>query len=127
MRPFSDNVKSLMLQKGISQTDLCLRTGIGKSNLSEYLSDKYFPKPNKLKLIAEALGVTTVDLMGKGVVPSSAPATSFSDEMERELLEKFRKLPDVQKSELMDIIDVKLNYWAKSDNFKMVDTSDCPF
>ena len=114
-----------MLQKGISQTDLCLRTGIGKSNLSEYLSDKYFPKPNKLKLIAEALGVTTVDLMVKGVAPSSAPATSFN--MERELLEKFRKLPDVQKSELMDIIDVKLNYWAKSDNLKMVDTSDCPF
>ena len=98
MSQFSDNVKSLMLQKGISQTDLCLRTGIGKSNLSEYLSDKYFPKPN-----------------------------SLNDDMERELLEKFRKLPDVQKSELMDIIDVKLNYWAKSDNFKMVDTSDCPF
>ena len=65
--------------------------------------------------------------MGKGVAPSSAPATSFSDEMERELLEKFRKLPDVQKSELMDIIDVKLNYWAKPDKFKMVDTSECPF
>ena len=47
MSQFSDNVKSLMLQKGISPTDLCLRTGIGKSNLSEYLSDKYFPKPNK--------------------------------------------------------------------------------
>ena len=43
MSQFSNNVKSLMLQKGISQTDLCLRTGIGKSNLS----DKYFPKPNK--------------------------------------------------------------------------------
>ena len=127
MSQFSDNVKSLMLEKGISQTDLCLRTGIGKSNLSEYLSDKYFPKPNKLKLIAEALGVTTVDLMGKGVAPSSAPATSLNDDMERELLEKFRKLPDVQKSELMDIIDVKLNYWAKPDKFKMVDTSECPF
>ena len=127
MSQFSDNVKSLMLEKGISQTDLCPRTGIGKSNLCEYLSDKYFPKPNKLKLIAEALGVTTVDLMGKGVLPSSAPATSFNDEMERELLEKFRKLPDVQKSELMDIIDVKLNYWAKPDKFKMVDTSECPF
>ena len=36
MSQFSDNVKSLMLQKGISQTDLCLRTDIGKSNLSEY-------------------------------------------------------------------------------------------
>ena len=47
MSQFSDNVKSLMLQKGISQTDLCLRTDIGKSNLSEYLSDKYFPKTNK--------------------------------------------------------------------------------
>lgn len=65
--------------------------------------------------------------MGKGIAPSSAPATSFNDEMERELLEKFRKLPDVQKSELMDIIDVKLNYWSKPDKFKMVDTSDCPF
>ena len=73
MSQFSDNVKSLMLQEGISQTDLCLRTGIGKSNLSEYLSDKYFPKPNKLKLIAEALGVTTVDLMGKGEFDVAVP------------------------------------------------------
>ena len=55
MSQFSDNVKSLMLQKGISQTDLYLRTGIGESKIKH----KRYPQIPLRKYLSYFLYINT--------------------------------------------------------------------
>ena len=59
---FAKNLKSVMDEKNINQTDLSNLTGIGKPSLSQYLSGKNIPHRRRIFEIATALGVTTVRL-----------------------------------------------------------------
>lgn len=56
---FAKNLKSIMDEKNINQTDLSNLTGIGKPSLSQYLSGKNIPHRRRILEIATALGVTT--------------------------------------------------------------------
>ena len=56
---FAKNLKSIMDEKNISQTDLSKLTGIGKPSLSQYLSGKNIPQRRRIFEIATALGVPT--------------------------------------------------------------------
>ena len=56
---FAKNLKSIMDEKNINQTDLSILTGIGKPSLSQYLSGKNVPHKRRIFDIATALGVTT--------------------------------------------------------------------
>jgi transcriptional regulator with XRE-family HTH domain len=55
---FAKNLKSVMDEKNINQTDLSILTGIGKPSLSQYLSGKNIPHKRRIFDIAAALGVT---------------------------------------------------------------------
>lgn len=59
---FADNLKVIMTEKGISQADLSKLTGIGRSSISQYLSGKNVPTPERKAVIAEAIGVQTEEL-----------------------------------------------------------------
>ena len=59
---FADNLRSVMLDKGMSQQDLAARIGKAKSSVSQYLSGKNVPKDDVKKKIAEVLGCTVEDL-----------------------------------------------------------------
>lgn len=50
--------------RGITQADLCRKTGIATSTMSQYMTDKYEPKRNALGKIAKALNVDEAWLMG---------------------------------------------------------------
>jgi DNA-binding Xre family transcriptional regulator len=56
---FAVNLKSVMDEKNLNQTDLSNLTGIGKPSLSQYLSGKNIPHRRRIFQIATALGVTT--------------------------------------------------------------------
>ena len=56
---FAKNLKSVMDERNINQTDLSNLTGIGKPSLSQYLSGKNIPHRRRITEIATALGVTT--------------------------------------------------------------------
>ena len=56
---FAVNLKSVMDEKNLNQTDLSNLTGIGKPSLSQYLSGKNIPHRRRIFEIATALGVTT--------------------------------------------------------------------
>lgn len=56
------NIKQAMTAIGITQLELCEKTGISKSSMSEYLSGRHEPKDDKLKLIAEVLNVSVDEL-----------------------------------------------------------------
>ena len=54
---FAKNLKSVMDEKNINQTDLSHLTGIGKPSLSQYLSGKHTPHRRRISEIATALGI----------------------------------------------------------------------
>lgn len=78
MNSFSERLKEAMSLKKVSQTELCERTGIPKSAMSQYLSGAFTPKQKRTYLIAHALDINEAWLLGYpdvGISPSH-PALS---------------------------------------------------
>ena len=62
---FSENLKSLMIEQGMTQKQLSGLTGIGASSISQYLSGATsIPKAPALKKIANALNTSVAFLLG---------------------------------------------------------------
>lgn len=61
---FSTRLREVLKEKGITQTELSKRTGISKSVISEWLSDKYEPKQDKVYIVAENLSISPSWLFG---------------------------------------------------------------
>lgn len=64
MADFCVNLKKALEDKQCSQAELSRITGISKSFISQYLSGKFKPKADKLKLISKALNVSEASLLG---------------------------------------------------------------
>lgn len=54
---FTDQVKKIMLEKGLTQQDLADKLKVSKANISVYLNAKRNPKPATIYKIAKALDV----------------------------------------------------------------------
>ena len=63
MNESAKRLKQAMEIKGINQQDLAQKSGIGKSNISRYLSGAYEPKSGVAQKLATALGVSPLWLM----------------------------------------------------------------
>lgn len=63
----SKRMKKAMDIRGMKQVDLVEKTGLGKSAISQYISGKYESKQKAVYLIAKALDVNEVWLMGHDV------------------------------------------------------------
>lgn len=75
---FPKRLKSILEETGMRQTDLCDKTGIGKSAMSQYIHGAFIPKQKKLSAIAEALDVSEAWLMGYDV-PRFPKESCFKD------------------------------------------------
>lgn len=62
--PFKDRLNRAMTIRNIRAVDLCKRTGLSDGTISQYRSGYAEPKADKLQLIADALKVNPVWLMG---------------------------------------------------------------
>lgn len=51
-------------KSGLSQKDICDRTGMSPSAISSYLSGRYFPKQKSLEMLSDVLNVSIPYLMG---------------------------------------------------------------
>lgn len=60
----SERIKYALAKTGLKQTDLCKKTGIPKSAMSQYISGAFEPKQDRVELIAKALDVNEAWLMG---------------------------------------------------------------
>ncbi|MCI8388842.1 MAG: helix-turn-helix domain-containing protein [Clostridiales bacterium] len=105
MEEFCDRLCEIMKEKGISQIELCIATGISKSALSQYISGSFKPKQKRTLLLAEALGVDPAWLMGYDV-PRERAGTEDSklSYREKELVKAYRSNPSLrcQIDELLD-------------------------
>ncbi len=67
MTSIADRIQEALDMRGMKQSDLAERTGIGKSSISTYLTGEYEPKQRNLYKMAEVLDVNPSWLMGLDV------------------------------------------------------------
>ena len=65
--PCSERLKQASLIRNIKQVELCEKTGIKKSAMSQYFRGTFEPKQNSIYLLAKVLDVTEAWLMGYDV------------------------------------------------------------
>lgn len=64
MEDFTARLNQALQQKQMTQSELCEKTGISRSTMSQYCSGSFRPRDGKLRRIAKALGVKEAWLMG---------------------------------------------------------------
>lgn len=67
MATTSERIREALEIRGMKQSELVEKTGIGKSSISTYISGNYLPKQKNLHKIASALNVSESWLMGLNV------------------------------------------------------------
>lgn len=84
--PFSKRLNIAIQKNGITQSELCTKTGIPKSAMSQYLAGYFEPKHDRLYVLAQALGVSEGWLMGydipeerKGLADQSPEALELEE------------------------------------------------
>lgn len=120
--PCSVRIRKALSIRNMRQADLCEKAGISKSTLSEYLSGRYLPKQDKTFLIAQALNVDPVWLMGYDVPmeskaqPDIKKVPHTEDELsegEKLVLQLFRQIPEDKQTEALDLLRVALRMQKK--------------
>ena len=98
---FKNRMAMALSLRQMKQSELSRLTSIDSGTINNYLSGKYEPKQNRLEIIANALDVSPVWLMGFDVPmerETSTPEKLELDEGEKMLLDLFRRVPVESRS-----------------------------
>lgn len=93
---------------GLTQAELCKKTGITKGAMSSYLSGRYFPKQRAIEALADALNVSIPYLMGYDEMVISEDGIQTDYLSDGVLIEKVKKLSPSSRMLLDSIIDTML-------------------
>lgn len=97
--------------RNMTQAELCQKTKIPKSALSEYIKGLYEPKQDRLLLLSDALNVDPVWLMGFDIPMEKEDKKISSGELtegEKTVLELFRAIPEDQQPVVLAMIRAAL-------------------
>ena len=91
-------IKKALSIRNMTQSELCRRTKIATSAMSEYVKGLYDPKQDKIYLMAQALNVDPVWLQGFDVPMEKEDKKSSSDELvltegEKAFIKLLRRVP----------------------------------
>ena len=107
METTANRLKEAMNIRQLKAVDLHNATGINKSSISQYISGTVKPKQDRIYLLAKALNVDELWLMGHNVPierrpspPTPAPASTDS-----EYIEKYKALNPAHKDAVNNQID----------------------
>ena len=67
MTTFTERLKNAMEQANMSQSALSEQAGASKAAISQYLSGKNTPGPDRIKALADATGASTTRRTRKGM------------------------------------------------------------
>lgn len=98
---FAKNLCYYMELSGKKQTDIADYLGVSKSTVSDWCKGNMVPRMGKIEKLANYFGILKSDL-----IEEKKPATN--DELEKKLIEDFRKVPDENKDLLLDMVKVFL-------------------
>lgn len=113
----ANRLKRAMEIRNMKAIDLHDKTGIGKSSISQYMNGKVKPKQDRIYLMAQALNVDELWLMGHDVPmerieraesapPPSQPYRAELTEHEREHIELYRELDERGRNAVDDLTDL---------------------
>lgn len=113
MARINSNIYSLRKSLKMSMEELGNKIGTTKQTIQKYESGEIKNIPyDKINLLAEALNVTPVELMGFDDMPNVKEVRHLDAEMaviDFELNHKFGKLTDTEQKEVMQYIDFLLS------------------
>ena len=108
--------KAIAIRK-MKQTELAEITGIPRSAISHYIKGSFEPKQDRVFVIARALDVDPVWLMGFDVPMESEvkqnPSEPELTEAEKLLLKLFRQIPVDRQAEALELLEVALKMQKK--------------
>lgn len=109
----ANRLRKALTIRDMRQSELCRKTKIASSAMSEYLSGLYEPKQDKIYIMAQALNVDPVWLMGFDVPmekdnKKSSPHDPTLTEGEEVMLELFRQIPVDQQPVVLAMIRAAL-------------------
>nr|DAW46424.1 MAG TPA: Repressor protein CI [Caudoviricetes sp.] len=93
---FIERLNSILQKRNLSQADLSKMTGIRSSSISDWLNGKYEPKQDKISIIAEALNVSPVWLIGYDDTASNQSEGYYVDPETAEYAEYLRTRPEAR-------------------------------
>lgn len=101
MKEFYQQLKEAMNIRKVNQAELCARTNIPKSAMSQYISGAFKPKQTRTYLIAKALNVNEAWLMGydvpmERIQTSESEKANESSETLEVLMEKYDNIKPVK-------------------------------
>ena len=120
--PCSIRIRKALSVRNMTQSELCEKARISKSTLSEYLKGRYEPKQDKVFILAQALSVDPVWLMGYDVpmekkeepkTKKDSPNEQQLTEGEKLMLELFRRIPEDRQPEALELLRVALKMQQK--------------
>lgn len=97
-------IKEALELRDMKQIELSKTTGISKSALSQYISGRNDPKQDKIFIMANALGVNPLWLMGFDV-PIESVETIDATKSERIMLSMYRQLDKSDKDKLFGFVN----------------------
>ena len=93
---FIERLNSILQKRNLSQADLSKMTGIRSSSISDWLNGKYEPKQDKIAIIAEALNVSPVWLIGYDEPSTTQTEGYYVDPETAEYAEMLRTRPEAR-------------------------------
>lgn len=89
------NLRRLLDERGMTQTELAAGIGISSGTLSDWLSGRYYPRTKYIEAMAAFFGVTVDEIVQIKKAPSS---------IDDEALSLFMKLSDPAKDQVLDYL-----------------------
>ncbi len=98
----ANRIRKALSIRNMTQSELCRRTKIATSAMSEYLRGLYDPKQDKIYIMSEALNVDPVWLMGFDVPMEKEDKKISPDELqltegEKALIKLLRRVPAAEQ------------------------------
>lgn len=109
----ANRIRKALSIRNMTQSELCRRTKIATSAMSEYIKGLYEPKQDKVYIMSQALNVDPVWLMGFDVPMEKedkkiSPDEEGLTEGEKQVLELFRAIPEDQQPVVLAMIRAAL-------------------
>ena len=108
----AERISTALAIRRMKQSELCAKTKIPKSAMSQYISGSFEPKQDRIYLIAQALSVSEAWLMGYDVPmerqdpkKNSSPDKADLTEGEQMWLELYNRLSDDMRKLLIKTMD----------------------
>lgn len=101
----SEKIFQLIKERGMSQKDFALATGISQSTISDWKTKHTNPAADKIMVICDVLGVTPVELLTSGeqfksYEPEQKDMVVLSPE-QKVIIERVKELDDAQVARLL--------------------------